>query len=146
MLELTFSGMENDAERFPQSSHKCHECFNVTNTLKSHKCMIHPRRGHLAKIVILSVHLLFWRGDNEGFSLISIKDTWACNVLFRKVIPAIGRYFLVIIRGTVSAPRAIALLQSHFIEVLLIDNGHIHAMYCQMNITINEQILLHVHI
>lgn len=143
---MTFSGMENDAERFHRSSHKCHESFNVTNALKSHKCLIRPRCGHLAKIVILSVHFLFWRGDNEGFPLISIKDTWACNVLFRKVIPAIGRYFLVIIHGTVSAPRVSALLQSHFIEVLLTDNGHIRAMCCQMNVIINEQILLRVHI
>lgn len=66
-------------------------------------------------------------------------------MLFRKVISRKDRYFLVIIRNTVSVSRVIALVESHFIEVLFIDNGHILAMYCQINITINEQILPHVH-
>lgn len=108
--------------------------------------MVHPRHGHLSKTVILSVHLSLWGDDDEEFPLTSIEDTWTCNVLFRKVISTIDIYFLVIRHSTVSVSRVIALGESHFIEVLFIDNGHILAMYCQINITINEQILQHVHI
>lgn len=90
------------------------------------------------------MHLFLWGDDDEGFPLTSVEDTWACNVLFRKVISTIDRYFLVIIHSTVSVSRVIALVKSLFIEVLFIDNGHILAMYCQINITINEQILPHV--
>lgn len=61
--------------------------------------------------------------------------------LFRQQID----FFLVIIRGTVSVSRVIALVESHFIEVLFIGNGRALAMYCQINITINEQILPLVH-
>lgn len=108
--------------------------------------MVCPRHGHLSKIAILSVHLFLWGDADEGFPLTFLEDTWACNVLFRKVISTTDRYFLVIIHSTVSFSRVIALVESYFIEVLFIDNGHILAMYCQINITINEQILPHVHV
>jgi len=107
--------------------------------------MVRPRHGHLSKVVILSVHGFLWGDDGEGSALTSIEDTWACNVLFRKVISTIDRYFLVIIHSMVSVSRVIALVESHFIEVLFIVNGYILAMYCQINITINEQILPRVH-
>lgn len=134
------------ALRFPHSSCKCHKHFNTTNALRRHSYrMVCPRHGHLSKIVILSVHLFLWDDDDEGFPLTSIEDTWACNVLFRKVTSTIDRYFLVIIHSTVSVSRVIALAESHFIEVFFIDNSHILARYCQINITINEQILPDVH-
>lgn len=35
---------------------------------------------------ILSLHFFLWGDNDEGFPLTSVEDTWACNVLFRKVI------------------------------------------------------------
>lgn len=57
-----------------------------------------------------------------------------------------NRYFIIIIHSTVSAYRVIALVESHFIQVLFIDNGHILAIYCQINITTNEQMCLSEHL
>lgn len=108
--------------------------------------MVCSGHGHLSKIIILSLRLFLWGDDDERFALTSIEDTSACSVLFRKVISTIDRYFLVIIHSTVSVSRVITLVESHFIEVLFIYNGHILATYCQINITTNEQILLHVHV
>lgn len=48
-----------------------------------------------------------------------------------------NRYFLIFMHSTISASKVIALLESHFIEVLFIDNCHILAIYCQINIAIN---------
>lgn len=137
-------GTENGTKRLLHSSCKCHKHFNATNALRKQLPYGMSETWHLSKIVILAVRLILRDDAGEGFPLTSIEDTWACNVLFRKVISTIDRYFLVIIHSRVSASRVIAPVESRFIEVLFIDNGHILATYCQINITINEQVSPHV--
>lgn len=91
--------------------------------------------------VLISLEWSWW-----GISFNICRGHLGLQYSFTKVISALDRYFLVIIPSTVPASRVTALVECHFIEVLLTDSGHIHAMDCQINITINEQILPHVHI